>query len=359
MRVAVVDRYVSELWYSNMLTRAISKYCIAYYYHDLNVWNSSFFLLQILRRAIRDHVDVVHVQYEPNAFGGIHTNPTIILMLLLLRLVQKKVVVTLHAVIPKQFLHSHNPHVIPSNVPNNKLLLSIILTILYAGIGMFSNKLVLHAKVFKNWMRQYPVDPEKMFVVPHGNGSPTKYVGSNPTENMILCFGVLTPRKGLETLISAYYLLDATNAKLVIAGKPMSYYPDYMDELKQLVYLYDLEEKVTFTGYVPDQHIPKLFSEATIVVFPYQVCVSASGALAFAMQYAKPLIVSDTLFFHEILSDDEAIFVNKNDPASLAQAITLLLANSELQNNLRRNIKRKAETNCWANIAEQMMRVYS
>lgn len=361
MRVAIVDRYVTDTWYSYALSKALSKSCKTFYYSDKNVWSSNLFPFQILRQSIKDRIDVVHLQFELNMFGSTYTNLFVPILLSLVRLARKKIVVTIHGTIPKHLFDSGKiKAIIPKGVPSRPKLLKAVMFVMYGSLSKLCSKIIVHSKIFKRWMMQYQLNPKKILVIPHGNSTDRnvkdiakwKDFGSR----IILNFGVISPRKGLETLILAFGKLKEENVALFIVGREMPYYLGYSDKIKRLGK--DCGGVIVFTGFVSDEEMHYLFEKAEIVVLPYNICISASGALAIAIQHSKPLIVTRTDFFKEELSTNEAIFVSIDDPKELTKAMERLLKDEGLRQHLAKTLRKKAEKNCWDKVAEQTVEVY-
>ena len=84
----------------------------------------------------------------------------------------------------------------------------------------------------------------------------------------IIFVGTLQPRKNIERLIEAFKILNAKykiqNTNLVIAGKKGWMYDSILEKSKTL----GIEDKVTFTGFVPDEDLPALISGAKVYVNP-------------------------------------------------------------------------------------------
>lgn len=77
-----------------------------------------------------------------------------------------------------------------------------------------------------------------------------------------LFVGTVQPRKNLERLITAFKFSDLSN--LVIVGQKgwMS------DQIYALPKKLNIEEKVKFLGYVPDENMPALYSGAIALIYP-------------------------------------------------------------------------------------------
>lgn len=93
----------------------------------------------------------------------------------------------------------------------------------------------------------------------------------------LLFIGVIEPKKNLERLVEAYALLQKacsersrrdvaipTDAQLVIAGGEGW----FCERLYQKVKDCKLEQQVVFPGYIPDEHLPVLYSGAELFIFP-------------------------------------------------------------------------------------------
>jgi len=95
-----------------------------------------------------------------------------------------------------------------------------------------------------------------------------------------------------------------------------------------------ISSKVNFLGGVSDEAIEYLFHQADLVVLPYLFSVSASGPLSLAMAYGKPVIVSKTEFFEEILGNQcTPCFFPPGDYKALAN---VLLKFYQIRNMLNR-----------------------
>lgn len=370
MRVAIVDRYVTDTWYSSALYRALSEHCEVSYYGDKSakgnvkpVWSTPWFPLQILREAIRDKINVVHLQFEINMFGSAYTNLLIPVLLFLIRLVRKKVVVTIHGVIPyKLFKSGKIKLILPKDAIKNIILMKYATFCLYGSLSKLSSKIIVHSQIFKRWLLEYLLNPEKIFIIPHGIDTnrevhPVKR-WKNFGSRIVLNFGVITPRKGLETLIPAFAQLNSPNTVLLIVGREMPYYIGYKEKIEKLVKEYVVNDRVLFTGFLGDDEVHYLFEKAEIVVFPYSISISASGALSFAIQHCKPTIVTSTEFFSEELTQNEAIFVPIDDVEALRNVMKTLLESSSLREALSSKLELKAQRNTWEKVATLTLEIY-
>lgn len=125
---------------------------------------------------------------------------------------------------------------------------------------------------------------------------------SNKYGNYFLFLGTLQPRKNLERLIAAFKLLK-TDCKLVIAGMINEGRGGWMNEdLKLKTQNSKFQNKVIFTGYVPDEEVPVLMANAKAFVLPSLYEGFGIPAIE-AMACGTPVIVSRVSSLPEICKD--------------------------------------------------------
>jgi glycosyltransferase involved in cell wall biosynthesis len=92
-------------------------------------------------------------------------------------------------------------------------------------------------------------------------------------------------------------------------------------------------EGIRFTGYVEEQDVPKIFSEAAVVIFPYTSTTGSSGVLHQAGDYGKACVLPNLGDFAELITEEGYVgeFFEPEDPKSLADAIARLLDDPDLR----------------------------
>jgi glycosyltransferase involved in cell wall biosynthesis len=385
IRIAIVDRFPFASWYSWSLAKELAKLLgdkdLVFLYGPRDraymtegniiyraVWSPYLYPFQIALQAVKDHVKIVHIQFEFVTFGPLYVSPFIILLLLILRLLKIKTVVTLHGpIFPRNVEKEVISGLMPSSTRVPKILLSSYIWLIYRLISKLSSAVIVHANVFKRWLAEHGI--HNCFVIPHGvhvnsshHDSCLTFNGENNAyERIILFFGVLSPRKGLETLLQAFSIVinALPNVRLVIAGDEPAYYRGYKKELNDMAKRLGISSKVSFLGRVSDEEIEDLFHQADLVVLPYLFSVSASGPLSLAMAYGKPVIVSRTEFFEEILKDTCAsIFFSPKDCKMLAQRIIDVLLDKDLVKQISRKIREKTIEFSWEKAASLILELY-
>jgi glycosyltransferase involved in cell wall biosynthesis len=330
-------------------------------------WSSFLYPFQIWRRALIDKVNVVHIQFEFNTFGHPITLAFFPLLLAGLRAAGISIVITIHGVIPRSSKASASSE----NARLPKTFLLILLIWLYRLINMLSSDIIVHSEVFKNWLIDYTSSANKISVIPHGVVTDNSvyddmrmdyWLKKTQGKRVILCFGVLSPRKGLESLIKAYEIVNRENPDtvLVLAGYEPVYFKGYKKKLQNLTRDKGLENKIIFTGPVSEADIAPLFIVAEIVVIPYKYSISASGPLSIALQYAKPIVATDTIFLkNELIDRTNGILAQNKNFLDLASSINMLLTSETLRGSLSRGAKATALRTSWQKIAKITVSIYA
>jgi glycosyltransferase involved in cell wall biosynthesis len=190
---------------------------------------------------------------------------------------------------------------------------------------------VVHADSVKGQaVAAYHLDPEKVFIVPHGIYSSYYQFYSQESARqelgikekfVILNFGLIRKYKGVPLAVQAFNQLppdQAANTRLVIAGE------NWGDEegLEKIVEDSLYRAQITFRAeFVADAEVPRYFSAADVVVLPY-LRSAGSGVASIAMAFGKPIIISDLENIKESLKDYQGtLLVPRGDAASITQKL--------------------------------------
>jgi glycosyltransferase involved in cell wall biosynthesis len=169
------------------------------------------------------------------------------------------------------------------------------------------------------------VAPEKVHVIHHGafEHVAATSAGTLPAElsagsgPVVLCFGLLRPYKGLETLLRAWRGIDG--AQLWIVGRPMM----PLEPLRVLG-----GPSVRFVPrFVAESEVAALFTRADVVVLPYARTerFDQSGVLATALAFGKPVVLTDVGGFSEVAAEGAARLVAPGQPDALRSALSELV----------------------------------
>jgi glycosyltransferase involved in cell wall biosynthesis len=330
-------------------------------------WTSYFYPVQIALSSIKQRVHIIHIQHEFNMFGNIFTillSP--ILLLLVKYLARKPCVTTLHTVLdPEWITHKFIKEMcgkLGFIVP--LFIVKMVLSYVYYFTCRFSDVIIVHSPSHIFVLQKYGVNKRKIFFVPHGIETTFNNYNVNlenkwrnviQRNKVILFFGYIVPRKGLEVLLDAFkkILEKEKDVKLILAGGIRKEYVRYYKQLKEKINHDNLSSYVLFTGYISTKEIPILYSLSDILVLPYTYPVGNSSPAMYAIQFEKPLVATTIFpFIDEFKNGVDAILVKPFDSSELADAIIKLLQNDEFRRKLSENIKRKKTNRDWNSIAQ-------
>ena len=171
-----------------------------------------------------------------------------------------------------------------------------------------------------------------------GDGPPAAPPGDD--DRLTLLFvGRLIYYKGLEYAIDA---MREVEADLVIAGDG-----DLAGELRQRARERDVEDRVHFLGYVPDERLPGLYESADVFVFPSVANSEGFGiAQLEAMAHGTPVVNTALETGVPWVSRDgeTGLTVPPADPEALAEAIRTLLADEELRRRYGQQARCRVES---------------
>jgi glycosyltransferase involved in cell wall biosynthesis len=151
-----------------------------------------------------------------------------------------------------------------------------------------------------------------------------------PSGRTILFFGLIRRYKGLDVLVRA--LAGLPDVRLVVAGDPL----DPVEPLQALARELGVAERIDWRlGFLPDDEIPRLMHEATLVALPYEK-IDSSGVLATALGHGRPAVVTDVGGLPDAIRDFGAgRVVPPGDAPALAEAIRELLEPAALEEAFR------------------------
>jgi glycosyltransferase involved in cell wall biosynthesis len=172
-------------------------------------------------------------------------------------------------------------------------------------------------------------------------------------ERFVLYVGTLEPRKNLTTLLEAYAEVARrqTIPLLVGGGKGWLY-----DAVFQRLEALGLREQVRFVGYLDEEELPLWYAAATVFVFP-SIYEGFGMPPLEAMACGTPVVASNTSSLPEVVGD-AGVTVSPYDPAALAAAISRVLDDADLRQELRERGLRQARAFSWRVTAERTLAAY-
>ncbi|MGC8849385.1 MAG: glycosyltransferase [Candidatus Bathyarchaeia archaeon] len=327
----------------------------------------------IFKAILQERPDLIHVQHEFLAYGVRKYSILFPLLLLLIKMLSKPTVVTMHSVVPLEELNEG--FFMKHGVGGKFVLLKKIAVIFTVKlITLLSNAITVHSKLARDYLiHKYGIKKTKVFIIPHGVDSPLDEVAAkgedrSPHQETVLFFGFITPGKGVEVLLKAFSELPKAlpNSKLLILGSyhPRLYKEDpaFIGSIEEKIRELNLESKVLFENrFVSDQELQSCVQTADVIVFPYVdgSIIGASGALSSCITFGKPVIATDIPRFNgELENGVNSVLIKPNDEEALREALLKLLLNKRLRMKLGSNMKTLSYNRSWRHIAMQLVKVY-
>ena len=110
--------------------------------------------------------------------------------------------------------------------------------------------------------------------------------------------GHIIKRRGHRLVIEALKELPDDVIALFV-GTPIEGRDYMVDQFKEWAVKQGVEDRVRFTGYVPEDVLEQVLVAADVALCPYR-SMSASGALATLISAGRPLVTSDLPQFREL-----------------------------------------------------------
>jgi glycosyltransferase involved in cell wall biosynthesis len=179
-----------------------------------------------------------------------------------------------------------------------------------------------------------------------------------PEGDYFLCLASqLEPRKNLSHLIRCFMRLITENPtidiNLVLIGTNR-YKRTELDSISQDILQF--QNRVIFTGYVQDEDLSILYSDATAFIFP-SLYEGFGLPILEAMQCGTPVITSNSTSLPEV-AGDAAILIDSKDEDALCQAMLNLLSDADLREQLSQKGLEQAEQFSWAKCAAETVEIY-
>lgn len=295
-------------------------------------------------------IDVVSLQHEYGIFGG-QAGGNIIELLSRLKM---PLVTTLHTVLrdPTQTQHD----------------------VIRRIIDVSAKIVVMSEKGYGFLHSVHDVPARKIEVIPHGIPDFPFLETHHAKEKLgfggktiILTFGLLSPSKGIETVIDAmpgiikscpnavYVILGATHPNLVRHQGEA-----YRDSLTSRVRELGVDDHVAFFNQFVDQAtLLDFISMCDVYATPYlNETQMTSGTLAYSFGLGKAVVSTPYWHAEELLSDGLGILVPFRDPNAMSIEIASLLTDDVRRNSMRKRAYAESRSMTWAQTAKRYLAVF-
>lgn len=295
-------------------------------------------------------IDVVSLQHEYGIFGG----PAGGNVTQLLSRLEMPLVTTLHTVL------------IEPDAAQRDVMSQII--------DASSKIIVMSQKGREFLQRVHDVPQRKIEVIPHGvpdfpflesHQAKAKLGFSGRT--VLLTFGLLSPNKGIETVIEAmpqiirscpdavYVVLGATHPNVVRDHGEV-----YRDSLMARVHQLGIENHVVFLNQFVDQPtLLEFISMCDVYVTPYlNEAQMTSGTLANSFALGKAIVSTPYWHASELLRDGGGILVPFRDSEAIGREVASLFTNDVRRHSLRKRAYAASRSMTWTQSARRYIAVF-
>ncbi|MDN5333987.1 MAG: hypothetical protein PWP59_1249 [Sphaerochaeta sp.] len=242
-------------------------------------------------------------------------------------------------------------------------------------IGQLSDKIVVMSAKAKDILQQvYHIHPDKITIIPHGVPDvpfvdPYFYKDRFGLENrqLLLTFGLLSPNKGIETMIDALprIVKEHPNVIYIVLGATHPHEKKQRGETYRL----SLQRKARDLGvsnnilfddrFVSLPELLEFMGAADVYISPYlnkeQI---TSGTLAYALGCGKATVSTPYWYAEELLGEGRGILVPFNDTPAMADAVNELLANEPKRQAMRKKAYTYGRTMIWKEAARNYVSLF-
>lgn len=205
------------------------------------------------------------------------------------------------------------------------------------------DNVIFGSRYLQNEFQKEGISPRRRHVVYHGV-DPSAFAfecrESIPQSSRLLFVGRLTPAKGVHVLLQAVSILKRhgspmNNCTLTVAGEGEE---AYSRDLRKFVVDHQLESSISFLGKVERDRMPGLLRDHDLFIFPSLWQEPFGIVIIEAMASGVPVVGTSVGGAAEILRDGEnSIVCRLDDPADLADKISLVLSSNELSAKIVRS----------------------
>ena len=295
-------------------------------------------------------VDVVSLQHEYGIFGGDAGNN----ILKLLSRLEIPIVTTLHTVLTEP-------------TPMQRTVMDQLVR--------RSAKIVVMAEKGRELLPSVHDVPAQMIeVIPHGipdfpflDSTCGKDKLGLKGKTVILTFGLLSPNKGVETMIDAmpriigacpnavYVVLGATHPNLLRHQGDT-----YRDNLTARVRELGLEDRVIFFNqFVGQNDLLDFIAMSDVYASPYlNEAQITSGALAYSFGLGKAIVSTPYWHAQELLDDGRGVLVPFRDPDAMSREIIALLTDDARRNSMRQRAYLASRSMTWERTAKRYLATF-
>ena len=226
-----------------------------------------------------------------------------------------------------------------------------------------SDRIIAVSSAVREHLREHrPELDHKVRVIHHGVEAPTPVAAHEmaafrervlrlaPDRPYFLNIGAVQTRKNLDGIVAA--MKTIRGSILAVAGAD-----GYgASEIRSMIAKEGMSERVRFLGHIDHSNLRLLYSTALALVFPSFEEAFGLPVLE-AMSYGLPVITSNVTGMPEV-AGDAALLVDPRQVEQIAEAMTRVLEDAQLREQLSIKGRKRAAQFTWERCAEQTWAVY-
>jgi len=253
--------------------------------------------------------------------------------------------------------------IIPKGNKPRQILKRIMMKFMYQqavfiATGSYQNiELIEEVISLQNKWKFVPfgVDPEKYRILK---------TYSPPLHPFLFSVGAIKPRKGMLYVVRALALLrDEFPTLTYKVGGTVREEAPYVQELRQEIEKYGLDDRVEFLGRISDEILLELYATCTVFVLPAQTVDGSREGFPMVFYEAHSMgapVISTYGFGSEyvIKNGHNGFLIKQGDAAELAEAIRKIVSNPELRTLMSQNAREEAKKHSWDDIAKHYLQAY-
>lgn len=204
----------------------------------------------------------------------------------------------------------------------------------------------------RDFLRYYPVEPERVHVVPHGVDERMFSIGREP-EAMVLCVSTLHPHKNLDRLVRAFaaFRTERPEFRLVLAGMRGF----HSEAVERQVAAFGLGEAVQITGWISRSELYDLYRRAHAFVYPSTFEGFGMPVLE-ALAAGIPTACSAISPVREVVGEAAELF-DPDDEASMLDALHRISCEMDLRTRLAAAGPERASQFSWRQTAKRTVAI--
>ena len=169
----------------------------------------------------------------------------------------------------------------------------------------------------------------------------------------ILFFGLVRKYKGLDLAIRAMAdeEIISQNIKLIVAGE----FYESEDVYNKLINQLNLKNIIIFNEFVEDDKVPDFFSICNLVILPYK-SATQSGVTQLAMNYSKPMLVTNVGGLPEIIDHDKDGYISSIEPKEISKHILNYFSDENNEIKMSAALSKKQHFYSWDHFTDEILK---